>query len=282
MQDTGLKRNTKDQYFTKKEVVDTCLQHWYEKIAPKQDELIIEPSAGNGAFSNKIMDTHISFQAFDIDPKSKEITKIDFLQLDIDIFPHIKIHFIGNPPFGRQSSLAKKFIKHICKSTKTATLSFILPRSFKKESMQKAFPLQFHLISQIDIPNDSFLINGENYSVPCVFQIWKRQDIDRKISPILKPKGYIFVKDKMHATFALRRVGVYAGKIIDMLQDGIDFENLSDQSHYYIQITKKMSFKKRDLLKEKYYDTITWNHNNTVGPKSIGKQEFIKQLNTLF
>ena len=282
MQTTGKNRNTVDKFYTRPEIVDLCLLYWNTTVKPKHDELIIEPSAGNGAFSNKIKDTHISFQAFDIDPKSNEITKIDFLQLDIDIFPHKKIHFIGNPPFGRQSSLAKKFIKHICKSTKTTTLSFILPRSFKKESMQKTFPLQFHLISQTDIPNDAFSINGENYSVPCVFQIWKKKDIDRKISPILKPKGYIFVKDKMHATFALRRVGVYAGKIIDMLQDGIDFDNLSDQSHYYIQITEKISFKERDLLKEKYYDTITWKHNNTVGPKSIGKQEFIKQLNTLF
>ena len=33
----------------------------------------------------------------------------------------------------------------------------------------------------------------------------------------------------MKATFALRRVGVYAGKMIDMLQDGIDFGKLSDQ-----------------------------------------------------
>ena len=41
----------------------------------KEDELIIEPSAGNGSFSSKIMESHISFQAFDIDPKSKEIKK---------------------------------------------------------------------------------------------------------------------------------------------------------------------------------------------------------------
>ena len=48
--------------------------------------------------------------------------------------------------------------------------------------------------------------------------------------------GYEFVKDKMQATFALRRVGVYAGKMIDMLQDGINFDKLSDQSHYFYSL----------------------------------------------
>ena len=282
MQNTGLKRNTIDKFYTKSEVVDLCLKHWNTIVKPKEDELIIEPSAGNGSFSSKLMKTHISFEAFDIDPKSKEIKKIDFLQLNIDLFPHKNIHFIGNPPFGRQSSLAKKFIKHICKSPKSSTVSFILPKSFRKESMQKAFPLKFHLIFETDVSNDSFLINGENYNVPCIFQIWKRQNTDRKISPLLIPSGYEFVKDKMLATFALRRVGINAGKMIDMLQDGINFDKLSDQSHYYIKFDISKTFKERDEFKEKYYDTITWHHNNTVGPRSIGKQEFIKALNKLF
>ena len=47
------------------------------------------------------------------------------------------LHFIGNPPFGRQSSLAKKFIKHICSCDKTKTIAFILPKSFKKDSLKK-------------------------------------------------------------------------------------------------------------------------------------------------
>ena len=67
-----------------------------------------------------------------------------------------------------------------------------------------------------------------------------------------------------------------------MLQDGIDFGKLSDQSHYYIVFNKSMTYKERDDFRKKYYDTIKWNHDNTVGPKSIGKQEFIKELNKLF
>ena len=43
-----------------------------------------------------------------------------------------------------------------------------------------------------------------------------------------------------------------------------------------------MSFEDRIKLKERYYDTADFQHNNTVGPKSISKQEFIKELNQLF
>ena len=70
----------------------------------------------------------------------------DFLKY----FPHSntfnKIHVIGNPPFGRQSSLAIKFIRHSAKFCNT--ISFILPKSFKKDSMRNKVPLDFHLIHE--------------------------------------------------------------------------------------------------------------------------------------
>ena len=48
-----------------------------------------------------------------------------------------KMHIIGNPPFGRQSSLAIKFIKKSCEFCDS--ISFILPKSFKKDSLKKHF-----------------------------------------------------------------------------------------------------------------------------------------------
>lgn len=121
---------------------------------------------------------NIEMEAFDIDPKKDYIAKQNFLELDLDKYKSYqsegrKIHCIGNPPFGRQASLARKFIKK--SSLFCNTISFILPRSFKKESYQKAFPLDFHLIKQYDLTQDSFIIfeNGieKLHRVPCIFQI---------------------------------------------------------------------------------------------------------------
>ena len=276
---TGLKRNTIDKFYTKPEVVAKCLEEFKKVKINHVTDVVIEPSAGNGSFTSQLV--KYNSISYDIAPEGEGIVEQDFLKLNLTEGFQIPLHFIGNPPFGRQSSMAKKFIKHICECDKTKSFGFILPKSFKKESMQRCIPLDFHLISQIDIEKDGFLVNGDDHDVPCIFQVWERKEENRYVSPKLEPKGYSFVKTKMEATFALRRVGVYAGKMIDMLQDGIVFNKLSDQSHYYI-LVKGMTYKERDEFREKYYKTIEWNHDNTVGPKSIGKQEFIKELNKLF
>ena len=98
-------------------------------------------------------------EAFDIDPKKGYMIEKDFLKLDLEKYnqakqevPH-RIHCIGNPPFGRQSSTARKFIKKC--SLFCDTISFILPKSFRKESYQKAFPLNFHLVKEYDLKKDS-------------------------------------------------------------------------------------------------------------------------------
>jgi len=76
--------------------------------------------------------------AFDIQPDNPAIKEQDFLTLDLDSFNQPLV-FLGNPPFGKQSSLAKKFIKHITKCQNTTVIGFILSKSFKKESTQKCF-----------------------------------------------------------------------------------------------------------------------------------------------
>ena len=106
-----------------------------------------------------------------------------------------KVCFVGNPPFGRQSSLAKKFIKHIASWEKAGVIAFILPKSFKKTSMQKCFPINWHLMECYNLPNDSFVIQGQSHNVPCVFQIWEKREYQRWIPEIAEPKGYKFINN---------------------------------------------------------------------------------------
>ena len=62
--------------------------------------------------------------------------KQDFLELDIKLYKDVKnVHTIGNPPFGRQSTLAKKFIKKC--AVFSDSISFILPKSFRKGSYHR-------------------------------------------------------------------------------------------------------------------------------------------------
>lgn len=289
-QDTGLKRNTTDKYYTKLNIVEDCKVQIKKYINIGENDLIIEPSAGNGSFIEIIKELTKNHKFYDLIPENKEIIKQDFLLLDIDKIiepftnykvngkipensknslgkPYKKIHIIGNPPFGRQSSLAIQFIKKCCEFADT--ISFILPKSFKKDSNKAKFDKFFHLIYEKDLPENSFSVNGDDCDVPCVFQIWKKKKIERIIPDKIEPKNFKFVDKTEHHDISFRRVGVYAGKIDKETDDK------SIQSHYFIKFTNNKSVNDNIKLLEK----INFDFNNNVGPKSISKQELIKEFN---
>jgi len=273
IQQTGLQRDTIDKYYTKPSVVDLCINYikQYVNISLNND-LIIEPSAGNGAFIQGIKTLSKNHLFYDLEPDSPLILKQDYLALDHStLFTKDYggcVHIIGNPPFGRQSSLAIKFIKKSCEFC--TSLSFILPKSFKKDSLQKTFPMDFHLIFENDLPDKSFLVDGVEHDVPCVFQIWQKKDHNRVVVEKLVPMHFQFVDKDATPDISFRRVGVNAGKI-----DANSMNDKSIQSHYFIQFTNGKTVEENmDKLKKIHFD-----FNNTVGPKSISKQELIKEFN---
>ncbi len=272
-QQIGLNRNTIDKYYTKSSVVDKCIKKIKKYINISNDDLIIEPSAGNGAFVNGIKSLSNNYKFFDIEPDNDEIIKEDFLEYNDELFnEYNKIHIIGNPPFGRQSSAAIKFIKKCCKFANT--ISFILPKSFKKDSMQKYFSNNFHLIYQKDIEVNAFLVNNVEYDVPCVFQIWEKRAEKRDKIKKLEPNNFKFVNKNENPNIAFRRVGVNAGNITNATNN---IDNKSEQSHYFIKFTNNKTIEETmNKLKD-----LTFETNNTVGPKSISKQELIKEFNKL-
>lgn len=268
----GLKRDTIDKYYTKNIVVNNCIELIKKYININiNNDLIIEPSAGNGAFINNIKLLSNNYIFYDIEPDNKEIIKQDFLEFDYKsiINKYNKIHIIGNPPFGRQSSLAIKFIKKCCLFADS--ISFILPKSFKKQSMQKHFDNYFHLITEIDLMEKAFLVDNDEYDVPCIFQIWEKRDNKRKSIEKLYPLGFIFVNKTDNPDISFRRVGAKAG----FISKDIDDKNI--QSHYFIKFTNGKNIDDNiDNLKKILFDS-----NNTVGPKSISKQELIFEFNSI-
>jgi len=271
-QTKGLKRDVIDKFYTKKKIVDYIIELFKEYVAPNNDDLIIEPSAGNGAFIDAIKSLKCNYEFYDLEPEHEEIIKQDYLLYNTNTNTNTntkKIHILGNPPFGRQSSLAIKFIKKSCEFC--SSISFILPRSFKKDSLKKTFPPNFHLLCEIDLPEKSFLVNTKEHDVPCIFQIWINKTYAREVTEKLEPHNFIFVKKTDNPCISFRRVGVNAGTI------DVNSSNKSVQSHYFIRFTNANDLAKNlDLLKSIVYDS-----NNTVGPKSIGKQELIKEFNKI-
>ena len=271
IQTKGLLRNSIDKYYTKKTVVKECINLIKKNINILEDDLIIEPSAGNGSFIKKIKKLSNNYIFFDLEPENNQIIKQDFLQFDYNQIKksYKNIHIIGNPPFGRQSSLAIKFIKKCCEFANT--ISFILPKSFKKESMKKKFLNNYHLLIEIDLPEKSFLVNNIDTNVPCIFQIWEFKNFKRDLIIKKIPIYFKFVKKTDNPDISFRRVGVNAGNISK------DIDNKSCQSHYFIKFINNQSIDTNiEILKLLYFK-----FNNTVGPKSISKQELIEEFNKL-
>ena len=268
-QKKGLKRNTIDKYYTKQNVVEQCIKLIKKYIYISNDDLIIEPSAGNGSFIKHIKKISTNYKFYDLEPEHNEIHKQDFLKFDYEELKqkYTNIHIIGNPPFGRQSSVAIKFIKKCCLFSNS--ISFILPKSFKKESMRKSFKKNYHLIYEIDLLENSFLVNGVECNVPCIFQIWKFKEELRNEEEKKTPLNFKFVKKDDNPDISFRRVGVNEGTITK------EINNNSVQSHYFIKFTNNKTINGNI----KTLKLIKFNFNNTVGPKSISKPELINEFN---
>ena len=229
----GLSRNIIDKYYTKKNIVKYCIKiiKKYLKIN-KYNDLIIEPSAGNGSFIEYIKKICNNNIYLDIKPENKEIIKQNYLNYNPKkiLKKYNKIHIIGNPPFGRQSSLAIKFIKKSCLFCDS--FSFILPKSFKKESLKNKIPLNFHLLVEKDLPEYSFIVDKKDYNVPCIFQIWIKKSKERNKNIKQISKYFIFVKKNDNPDISIRRIGTNAGKIYENIKEK------NSNSHYFIKIRK--------------------------------------------
>lgn len=253
------------KYYTVDTTAQICYKAIRRNIKIKKRDLIIEPSAGNGAFIKYIKKLSNNYSFYDIKPEHKEIIKKNFLKLKKT---HNNLHIIGNPPFGNKSSTAIKFIKHSAKLN-AKTISFILPISFNKPSFKKAFPGNYHLKLSKKLPENSYTNKKEVVDIKTVFQIWEKRDYNRKrIKKTIPNKWYKFVK-KPECDIAIKRVGFSTGKAKKC--DSKDNVN----TNWFIKTNNKSSELITKLNKIKY------NIKNNVGAYSISKQDIIKKYNTI-
>lgn len=264
-----------EEYFTKPEIVQKCCK----EINFNDFEFIIEPSAGNGVFLDYFEDKS-KIIAIDICPLAEGIIEQDFLQWDYSFLKGKNVLVLGNPPFGKQSSLAKKFIK---RSTLFATtIAFILPKSFKKESMNNVFK-GFYKEKEFDLPSKSFLIHGKvEYNVPCVFQIWKNGDNNQEDKVKLKPEKFTFIPKSKYVRgerncIYFHRAGSKSGKSFLGEEKIFTEKGTVKDGYYMIKLPEPIN---KEIVNEKL-NSITWRHNNTVGQKSISQQELIPILNDI-
>ena len=170
VRDAGL-----DKFYTVPTVSEKCLISIGELYKWSEWGLVVEPSAGNGSFFTRIpVDKKVWI---DISPEHKDIIKQDFLTYyppsDIG-----KILVVGNPPFGKVSSLAIKFFNHAAEWADV--IAFIIPRTFRRVSIHNKINANFHLIFNEEIPMKPCSFTPP-MMVKCCFQIWEKRETKRAI-----------------------------------------------------------------------------------------------------
>lgn len=250
-----------DQFFTNPDVADKCIS----TINFDDYDIVIEPSAGDGAFYYKIVGKKIGI---DLDPKIDGLLHQDYLTFTrfIDVIDlNLRILVLGNPPFGKNSSLAINFFNH--SAIFAHTIAFILPRTFRKPSVINRLSNNFNLRLEDKLPRNSFHTpDGKIYDVPCVWQVWDKGQIRQKIEVITTHNDFKFVETKAEANFVVQRVGAGAGNTHRNF-------NKAKPSHYWI----KGSDSVYRVMQE-----IDWNYNDspkydTAGNPSISKSDLIKK-----
>lgn len=251
-----------DQFYTEPGVAKTCISFAKDVLAHLEFERFVEPSAGTGAFSSQLGSACI---ALDIDPKQEGIIQADFLEWQPSESKRPQL-VIGNPPFGKNASLAVRFFNHAAGFA--GAIAFIVPRSFRKASIQNRLDQNFHLVASLPLPENSFLFGGKPYPVPCDFQVWERRNELRPVEKLQCRHSDFEFCQREEADFAVQRIGANAGRIKDVADAG------SKSSHYFIRATGAPDdlHDLRNCFEQLDFDAVRL---NTAGNPSIAKSELV-------
>ena len=203
-------------------------------------------------------------EMYDLSPSGPNITKQDFLTSQHEHQPGFLV--VQNPPFGRGSNLAIQFFN---KATTFADyIAQIVPRTFRRPSIQNRLALDFELIDEYVLPKGSFYLPSEGpqrkYDVPAVAQIWRRSKTPRAkvIAPLTSSK-FQYVQRPEDADFAFRMKGRRAGQIITQ-----GFEQANPNSFFFV---------KGDVTP---WSKIDWTQygNDVMGARNISKADIASAL----
>lgn len=257
-----------DQFYTRPEVAAACMEH-VMRVTGGHAGLWLEPSAGTGSFLDLLPTPRLGI---DLDHEIRHpeiVADTNFLGWDGYADLPQPIVTVGNPPFGRNSSLALKFLnratmfsRHVC---------MILPRTFQKEALKAKVNMQFELAHDEALEPFAFIHDGRPYDVPCCFQIWSKIQGSglRQSSSTrqLTHSDFDFIDSPLIAHFAFQRVGARAGLV--------STEGLSKswKSHYFVYVKDETQI---DVVRRRLAG-IDWSEvrARTAGNPSIGKGELI-------
>jgi hypothetical protein len=220
----------KEQFYTPPAIAESIIKIVQKRMGNLSGYTLLEPAGGTGSFIEAAKRHGLTkVISFDIEPHHKKIKLGDFLDQEI---ARKGLITISNPPFGRNNSLSIPFFN---KAAQVSDLIvFIVPRSWRKWSVQNRLNQNFHLVRDDDLAINYVDVNGEDSHAKdrlrtCV-QYWERRET---IRPLIKVQdmGIIERTTPDQADAALTMFGYNCGTLTT------DFERRKITTRMYLKFT---------------------------------------------
>jgi len=167
---------------------------------------------------------------------------------------------IGNPPYGKNSNLAIKFLNLGVKLS--TQVRYVLPRTFRKVSVHNRIDARLHLVHDQTVPDHMF-----PDSIVTCYQVWEARTLPRlPVQKTTHHKDLEFVAPAQ-ANVCVGRVG--GGPCGKVFVSG--FLTRSINSHYFIRTSDEVIAQLQKLS-----DQFRQAGLQTVGVPSLSKHELIE------
>ena len=203
-----------EQYYTPKDLANELVELTLRTIPRAIERSYLEPAGGTGSFIEALNKAGITaITSVDKYPMHPSVIQADFLEWetkDTDLLT------ISNPPFGRNNALSVPFFNRAAKFS--SHIAFLVPRSWRKWSVQNRLDTRFHLVLDVDVAVQYEDVLGAKIAkrndLRTCFQIWEKR---LELRPVIAvpDNGFIQKSSPNDADLAIRVFGYGCGTVMN-------------------------------------------------------------------
>jgi predicted RNA methylase len=255
-----------EQYYTPTGLASELVAAALDQIPNSRMRAYLEPAGGTGSFLDALLNHGVdNVIALDKYPKHPDVVLQDFLHWKA---PRHDFVTISNPPFGRNNALSVPFFNHAAEFSEY--IAFLVPRSWRKWSVQNRLDRRFHLVLDQDVKVQYEDELGQKLAkqndLRTCFQIWEKRQPER--AQIKVPDNYLLSKSSPEdADIAIRVFGYGCGKVLE------DFPRLANTTLMFLRIQDN---RVRGVIKGLDYERFSI---NTAYTRALSFQEINFLLN---
>jgi len=225
----------KEQFYTPPETATHIFETLELLIPDLKKRALLEPAGGTGTIINAARAYGIrKVLSYDIEPHHRDVVLGNFFDQS---FARTDLLTVSNPPFGRNNSLSIPFFNHAAQFS--SHIVFIVPRSWRKWSVQNKLDRDFHLVLDEDLAINYVDVNGADVYAKdrlrtCI-QFWERRDSQRPLHAV-RDMGVISKVAPREADISLTVFGYGCGTVRK------DFARVKNTTQMYLKLNHPKAF----------------------------------------